>query len=152
VGDPGVDHSYWGRPEEQTGPRPCFTWDAATAPATDLAAATASALAAGALALRPSDAARADALVERARVMLDFARRKEGRYSDSHKSATYVYASFGYRDDVALAAALLWRATGEGTFLQLALAERAKPDFPDGPFINWDGGGSQGARGARREA
>lgn len=91
IGNPGIDHAYWGRPEDQTGPRTCYTWDASK-PASDLAAATASALAGGALALREQDSGYADKLISHARQLFDYARKYQGKYSSSYSDATYVYA------------------------------------------------------------
>lgn len=69
---PLTDHSYWGRPEEQTGARPAYVWDASK-PASDAAGAAASALAAASLVFRSSDAEYADACLDHARRLFEFA-------------------------------------------------------------------------------
>lgn len=137
IGDPGVDHSYWGRPEDQTGPRPAYAWDPSR-PASDLAGAAAAALAAVSLAARPSDAAYADACLGHARSLFAFASRYEGKYSDAFPAATYVYASASYLDDLALAAAWLYRATREAPFLDAARTYLRRAQYQRNYFVSWD--------------
>jgi hypothetical protein len=69
---PCADHSYWGRPEEQTGARPAYVWDA-TKPASDAAGAAASALASASLLFRASDPEYAAACLDHARRLFKFA-------------------------------------------------------------------------------
>ena len=137
IGDPGVDHSYWGRADQETGPRPSFVWDTSR-PASDLAAAAASALAATSLALRPSDATYADRCLAAARQLLAFAQAREGKYSAAYPSATYVYASSSYLDDLAFAAAWLWRATGEAAYLAGARSALQRAQYQRNYFLSWD--------------
>ena len=53
VADAEVDHSYWGRPEEMTMPRPSFKVTTSK-PGSDVAGETAAALAAASIAFRSS--------------------------------------------------------------------------------------------------
>ena len=69
---PHADHSYWGRPEEQTGPRPAYTWSPGK-PASDAAGAAASALASAAVLFRASDPAYAARCLGHARGLFAFA-------------------------------------------------------------------------------
>ncbi len=69
---PPTDRSYWGRPEEQTGTRPAYTWGPGK-PASDAAGAAASALAATSLLLRPSDPSYAAACLDHARSLFALA-------------------------------------------------------------------------------
>jgi len=137
IGSPSADHAYWGRPEQQSGDRPCYVWDSSK-PASDLLSAASSALSAGALALKPVDPSYADQLVSQAKELYAMATKTEGKYSSSYSDATYVYNSYTYRDDLALAAALLWKATGDQSYLADAKAQRAKPDFLIESYVNWD--------------
>lgn len=140
IGDPGIDHAYWGRPEQQTGARPCFVWNSST-PASDLLGAAASGLAAGSMAFQQSDSSYAQTLLSHAQQLYSMATASEGKYSDTYSSATYVYSSGSFRDDLALAAALLWKATGNQTYLHDAVAQRSKSDFAELSFLDWDSGG-----------
>ena len=54
IGDPEVDHSYWGRPEQQTGARPYYTWGKST-PASDLLGAVSAALTSTSLVFKGTD-------------------------------------------------------------------------------------------------
>ncbi len=72
-----TDHAYWGRPEDQTGPRPAFVWDASK-PASDAAAAAASALAATSLLFESSDGEYAGACLDHARRLFSFASKVGG--------------------------------------------------------------------------
>lgn len=56
IGDPGPDHAYWGRPEQQPGSRPAYTWTAAT-PASDLLGAVSAALSSTSLLFKTRDPA-----------------------------------------------------------------------------------------------
>ncbi|KAI3430666.1 hypothetical protein D9Q98_005258 [Chlorella vulgaris] len=135
IGDPGPDHSYWGRPEEQTGPRPAYVWDA-TKPASDAAGSAASALASASLLLRASDPEYAAACLDHARRLFKFASKYEGKYSASLPGPTYVYPSYNFEDDLAYAAAWLYRATGEAAYLTAARGylKRWQPN----PYVSWD--------------
>ena len=66
------DHADWGRPEEQGGPRPAYTWGPGR-PASDAAGAAASALAATSLLLRASDPSYAAACLDHARSLFALA-------------------------------------------------------------------------------
>ena len=139
VGDPGSDHAYWGRPEDATNlPRPCYIWDMDSQPASDLASAAASALAAASLVFRPTDSAYADKCLEHAKQLYVAASGKEGKYSSSYSAVTYVYNSYTFRDDLALAAAMLWKATGDKNYLDETKKQRSKSDFSVESYVNWD--------------
>lgn len=56
IGNPGTDHSYWGRPEQQTGTRPAYTYTKETT-ASDLLGSVSAALTSSSLVLAGSDAA-----------------------------------------------------------------------------------------------
>jgi endoglucanase len=137
IGDPGPDHAYWGPPELYKGPRPHYTWDLETQPASDLAGAVASALAVTALVCK-ADKPYAATLLKHAEQLYAVGKRCQGKYSDHYRNVTHVYTSGSFKDDLALAATLLWRATKNDAYLQDAKAFRASKDFNPNSFVSWD--------------
>lgn len=120
VGDPKLDHAYWGSPENQTIERPAYKIDSAN-PGSDLAAETAAALAAASIAFRATDPAYADQLLVNAKQLYAFADTYRGRYSESISQAKEYYNSWsGYTDELAWGAAWLYKATGESHYLEKA--------------------------------
>jgi endoglucanase len=158
VGDGAVDHAYWGPPEalDILGmDRPVYKIDAAH-PGTDVAAETAAAMAASAVALRPGDSRHADTLVTHAEQLFTFADSTKGTngqdtsYVKSVPEAQAYYnavwegtnsnpgATKMYWDELAWAAVWLYRATGEESYL-----ERAREFYPQmgdeqPPGGSWD--------------
>jgi len=122
VGHGATDHAYWGRPEDMGDMyRPAFKITTA-APGSDLAADTATALAAGYLLFRETDPGYGFTLLDHARRLHDFAFNFRGFYHDSITDAGNYYRSSNYMDELALGGALLYRATGEQVYLQRALS------------------------------
>lgn len=120
VGDGNIDHSWWGRPEDMTMSRP--SWSLSTsAPGSDLAGETAAAFAASYLVFRDIDNSYAQTLLDNARRLFDFGYNYRGFYSSSISNAGQFYSSSGYDDELAWAAAWLYKATGEQTYLNRAL-------------------------------
>lgn len=111
IAEPGADHGYWGRPEEQTGPRTAYIWTKST-PASDLLGATSAALASASLVFNSTDAQFSADLLRHARQLYAWGASVEGKYSTTHKEATYLYSSSRYLDKLMLAAAWLHQATG----------------------------------------
>ena len=124
VGEGGVanDHGYWGTPEtvEENTTRNAFAIDAAN-PGSDVAASTASALAASSMLFRGTDDAYADKLIDNAKQLFEFAETYQGKYSDSVDAANPFYTSWsGFADELAEGAAWLYKATGEQSYLDKA--------------------------------
>lgn len=120
VGDPTIDHQYWGAPEQLNTQRPAYKIDAEN-PGSDLAAETAAALASASLVFRATDPAYADELLANAKQLYAFADTYRGRYSDSIPQARDYYNSWsGYTDELAWGAAWLYKATGEQQYLDKA--------------------------------
>ncbi|MEM7066099.1 MAG: glycoside hydrolase family 9 protein [Cyanobacteria bacterium P01_B01_bin.77] len=120
VGDPNLDHAYWGSPEKQTIERPAYKIDPAN-PGSDLAAETAAALAAASMAFRATDPVYADRLLANAKQLYTFADAYRGRYSESITQAQEYYNSWsGYTDELAWGAAWLYKATREQHYLDKA--------------------------------
>ncbi|CAG0886958.1 unnamed protein product [Darwinula stevensoni] len=134
VGNGEIDHSYWGRPEDwpSTEERPSYFIDESS-PGSDLAAETAAAMAASSMVFRGSDDTYADTLLSHARELYAFADENRGIYSDAITDASEFYGyggcvrsqetlgvgkmSSGYEDELTWAAAWLYRATGETSYL-----------------------------------
>lgn len=75
---PGIDHSYWGRPEDQTGPRPALIWNAST-PASDLLGAVSAGLASTSLVFKQQGkASYAAKLLKHAKQLYAWARQNQG--------------------------------------------------------------------------
>ena len=90
VGNGGVDHSYWGRPEDMTMERPAYKIDTDN-PGSDLAAEVAAAFASASLLFADSDANYSAELLTHAIEMYDFAYKYQGKYSDSISDAAIYY-------------------------------------------------------------
>jgi hypothetical protein len=100
--------------------RPAFKIDASN-PGSDLAADSAAALAAASMLFSSSDSAYADELLDNAKQLYEFAETYLGKYSDSVAAANPFYTSWsGYEDELAYGAAMLYKATGDQTYLDKA--------------------------------
>ena len=137
IGAPSIDHAYWGRPEQQTGARPFYVWDSSK-PASDLSAAFSAALASTSLVFKSSDPEFSAKCLLHAKQLFDFASTKLGKYSDQYPSATYVYTSSGYLDDLAYSAAWLCRATGDTSYCTKSKNYRVQSGFNPNSFVSWD--------------
>jgi len=120
VGRGDLDHAYWGRPEEMTMQRPSYRLTT-SAPGSDLAADTAAAFAAGYMFFQSTDSTYAFTLLDHARRLYDFAWNNRGLYHNSITDAGNYYKSSSFNDELALAGAWLYRATGEQVYLTRAL-------------------------------
>ncbi|XP_033756422.1 endoglucanase 4-like [Pecten maximus] len=117
VGNGDTDHAYWGRHEDMIMNRPAYKVDT-NSPGSDVAADTAAALTAGYLAFKTTDQAYADTLLDAAKSLYAFADQYRGVYSDSIPNAGKFYRSYsGYKDELCYAAALLYKATGDNSYL-----------------------------------
>nr|AGP76420.1 endo-beta-1,4-glucanase 1 [Odontotermes hainanensis] len=140
VGEGDLDHSYWGRPEDMTMSRPAFKIDASN-PGSDLACETAAALAAASIVLKTVDPSYSNNLITHAKQLFDFANNYRGKYSDSITDAASYYSSYDYRDELVWAAAWLYRATNDSTYLNSA--ESLSNQFG---LQDWNGGFSWDAK------
>lgn len=133
VGQGDADHAYWGRPEDMTMSRPSYKIDTSQ-PGSDLAGETAAALAAASIVFRNVDSTYSDTLLTHAKQLFDFANNYRGKYSDSITDARNFYASGDYKDELVWAAAWLYRATNDNTYLNTA--ESLYNEFG---LQNWNG-------------
>jgi len=110
VGNGGIDHAYWGSPENMTMSRPSYKVDAQN-PGSDVTGETAAALASASIVFRATDAAYADLLLDKAQQLYQFAEQYQGKYSDSIADAANYYNSWsGYQDELAWGAVWLHKA------------------------------------------
>ncbi|MGB7441210.1 MAG: glycoside hydrolase family 9 protein [Coleofasciculaceae cyanobacterium] len=141
VGNGGIDHSYWGAPEDMNMARPSYKIDAAN-PGSDLAGEASAALAAASIAFRPTDSNYADTLLDNAKQLYEFADTYRGKYSDSIPDAANFYNSWsGYNDELAWGAAWLdkaVKASGENDNSYLNKAKSAYQGIGGGWTQSWD--------------
>jgi endoglucanase len=137
LGDPGADHAYWGRPEDQTGTRPVYTWTKAT-PASDLLGAASAALSSASLVFQGDDPTFAAALLDHATSLYAWGASVEGRYSTSFTSVTYVYSSSRFLDKLMLAAAWLHKATGQAGYASQAYTYWQRLGSDRDVVVDWD--------------
>jgi len=118
VGKGADDHAVWGRPEDwpKANKRPAYKITQ-SAPGSDLAGETAAALAAASIVFKKSDATYSTTLLNHAKKLLTFADTYRGLYHESITDASEFYKSWsGYHDELAWAAAWLYRATNDSTY------------------------------------
>lgn len=118
VGIGSEEHKQWGRPEDILRNKerigiPINT----TNPGSDLAGATAAALAASSFVFRASDSDYADKLIKHAIELYEFGKTHKGRYSDQIPDAKATYPSTEFADDLAWGAVWLYWATANETYL-----------------------------------
>jgi len=120
VGTGSADHSLWAPPEVMTMPRPAFAITAQK-PGSELAGEGAATLAAAAILFRSVDPAYSATMLIHARQLFDFADQYRGNYDVAIPDAAGYYKSHsGYNDELVWAAAWLYRATGEASYLAKA--------------------------------
>lgn len=119
VGNGQLDHAFWGRPEDMTMDRPAYKITEAN-PGSDLVAETSAALAAASILFKDSNPAYSAECLQHSRELYDFANNFRGDYDATIPGVSEFYASYGYYDELAWAAAWLYRATGETSYLTAA--------------------------------
>jgi endoglucanase len=115
VGDPGLDHGWWGPAEVMQMKRPAYKLTKSSSGSTVLAE-TAAALAATAVVLGDSDKAYASQCLVHAKSLYDFA---ETTKSDAGYTAAsgYYSSSSGFYDELSWAAVWLYLATNDKSYL-----------------------------------
>ncbi len=115
VGDGKTDHDYWGAPEVQPTERPAYFATAAR-PATDITSLAAAAMAADYINSGNNES------LKYAKALYSFANDNPVKVvGDDHApSDDEYYKSCSYKDDLAYAAAWLYIATGDNTYLNEA--------------------------------
>ena len=135
IGDPNIDHDYWGRPEEEKNARPAYVYNR-TMGASDLYGGVAGALASSAMVfIDNGENAFADGLLKVAVELYSWGLEKDGKYSDYYKKQTAsIYKSYDFQDNMAWAGGWLYRITKNTTYLDQALTyfSRGTPDMYPG--------------------
>ncbi len=120
IGDPKIDHSSWGRPEDKTDKRPAYIYKKDMA-AADLFGGVAGALAAASIVFeRENEPVFAAELLDAAKDLYSWGDGNPGRYSNYYKDQTKIYKSGDSDDSMAWAAGWLYRATKDDTWLTKA--------------------------------
>ncbi|XP_013393923.1 uncharacterized protein LOC106161501 [Lingula anatina] len=120
VGDPNADHSFWGRAEDMKMYRPSYKLSASK-PGSDVVGESAATLAAGSIVFK-DDAAYSAKLLKHAKELYDFAKTHQGIYTrEGGIPASPFYTSSSFKDDLCVAAAWLYRATSDKTYLNDAM-------------------------------
>ncbi|ROT77623.1 Endoglucanase E-4 [Penaeus vannamei] len=122
VGNGQLDHAFWGRPEDMTMDRPAYKITEAN-PGSDLVAETSAALAAASILFKDSNPAYSAECLQHSRELYDFANNFRGDYDATIPGVSEFYASYGYYDELAWAAAWLYRATANAVFICLRAAD-----------------------------
>lgn len=117
IGDTKTEVEYWGRPEDETGPRPAYIWTS-DMHASDLLSSAVAALASTAQLINSSDSATASQYLATAQSIYAQATSNEGLYSDYFQDATAgTFPSSAFLDDQTWAAAWMYRATQDVKYL-----------------------------------
>eukprot|EP01135_Chromosphaera_perkinsii_P004269 Nk52_evm21s273 gene=Nk52_evmTU21s273 len=120
VGDPDVDHDFWGRPEDMKMERPAF---AVTTyhPGTELVCEAAAALSLASIVFQEQDPTYSSILRRHAIELFEFGDRYRGNYVDAIPKVKSFYNSWsGYGDELGWASFWLYKATGERKYLEYA--------------------------------
>ncbi|KDP46724.1 hypothetical protein JCGZ_06512 [Jatropha curcas] len=117
VGDPDLDHSCWQRPETMTEERPLLQVNTSF-PGSDVAAETAAAMASASLVFKKINSSYSTLLLEHSQQLFNFADTYRSSYSESIPQVQTFYNSSGYGDELLWAAAWLYHATGDESYLR----------------------------------
>lgn len=122
-----------------SGNRPLIKVDQKT-PGTDVAAETAAAMAAASLVFKSSNSAYSDTLLQHAQKLFTFADNFRGSYSASIPDLQKYYNSTGYKDELLWAAAWLYHATGDQSYLSYTTVENGEvfADWGRPTWFSWD--------------
>ncbi len=138
VGDAYDDHGFWGPPQFMSMERPTAVCTSSR-PCSEATAGTAAALATGSLVFAERDPDYARDLLARARDAYEFADAFHGATGYYDAAGEFYQSYSGWDDELAWAAAWLYRATSEPDYL-----ERARSHFSDasdnhaGDTLSWD--------------
>lgn len=117
VGDGGKDHSWWGPAEVLQMDRPSYKVDTSK-PGSAVCAGTAASLASAAIVFKDSDSAYAEKCIKHAKEL--FAMADKAKSDAGYTAASGYYNSGGFYDELSWAAAWLYLATNDSTYLDKA--------------------------------
>ncbi|KAK1385413.1 Endoglucanase [Heracleum sosnowskyi] len=115
--DGDSDHYCWERAEDMTTSRTAFKHDTSN-PGSDVAAETAAAMAAAAIAFKHYNSSYSNLLLVHSKQLFSFADQFRGLSIRSIPNTEKFYKSSGYEDELLWAAAWLYQATGEDYYLK----------------------------------
>lgn len=131
VGDPVADHQCWVRPENMKTPRTLYKIDVNT-PGSEIAAETAAAMAASSLVFRRRDRVYSRRLLNKAKLLFEFARNYKGTYDGECP----FYCSYsGYNDELLWAASWLYLATNNVKYHKFITEEAISASVVE---FSWD--------------
>ena len=111
VGDGNVDHSYWGKPENQSDRNSYIYFTSASTPCTDIVAETAAALAIHAYIFDDDES------LKYAKALLEYAETNNKSGSGNSPYAFNFYNGTNWEDDLALACYWINKASSDNTYL-----------------------------------
>ncbi|KAL2516765.1 Endoglucanase 20 [Abeliophyllum distichum] len=116
VGDANRDHQCWERPEDMDTPRTLYKITSSS-PGSEVAADAAAALAAASIVFKVADSKYSATLLRHSKSLFEFADKFRGSYQGSCP----FYCSYsGYQDELLWAAAWLYKASGDNSYLNYA--------------------------------
>ncbi|XP_042486014.1 endoglucanase 16-like [Macadamia integrifolia] len=131
VGDPVKDHECWMRPENMKTPRTVLEIDE-NHPGTEIAGETSAALAASSIAFRGVDRAYARSLLNKAKLLFEFARTHKGTFDGECP----FYCSYsGFNDELLWAATWLHMASRKPIYLKYIQEESISASVAE---FSWD--------------
>ncbi|KAL9293632.1 putative cellulase [Arabidopsis thaliana] len=120
VGDGNSDHSCWERPEDMDTPRTLYSISSSS-PGSEVASEAAAALAAASLVFKTVDSTYSSTLLNHAKSLFEFADKHRGSYQ---ASCPFYCSHSGYKDELLWAAAWLYKATGENSYLNYVISNK----------------------------
>lgn len=139
VGDPGVDHACWERPEVMTERRP-LTQVNESFPGTDIAAETAAAMASASLVFKKVNSTYSKLLLKHAQQLFTFADQYRGSYSMSVPKVQNFYNSSKFEDELLWAASWLYHATEDPMYLNYVTVRNGNSyaNWGNPTWFSWD--------------
>ncbi|KAI4376454.1 hypothetical protein MLD38_014215 [Melastoma candidum] len=131
VGDPVKDHECWIRPENMQTPRTVLKIDD-NLPGTEIAAETAAAMAAASMVFRRQDRAYARRLLNKAKLLFQFANEHKGTFDGE---CPFYCSVSGYNDELLWAGTWLYMATRRQVYLDFLKYEAVSASVSE---FSWD--------------
>nr|XP_039260058.1 uncharacterized protein LOC120336441 [Styela clava] len=140
IGHGQTDHNYWGRSEQMNIKRPTYIISDKN-PGTELAAEVAAGLAAASVFLRPTHPDISNEALQHSKEIYEFGNKYRGTYHLSIPDVSRYYKSYsGYQDELVWAAAWLYKATNDTSYLHAAIKfhDRMGGKHATAPMFSWD--------------
>lgn len=135
IGDGDADHAQWKRPEDVSQPSKVYMLTPSS-PGSDVAGSLASALASISIVFAKVDRDFATKALRTAAALYRFGNKYRGKYSDSIPEAGKFYKSSSYHDELAWAAAFIWRSSKDAKYRDAAL--RHLKDYVNEKGVPWN--------------